>query len=482
VAGGLVAAGHAVAEERWPMSTVVEPLTAAGIRFPAGFWWGVATAAYQVEGAVAEGGRTPSIWDTFAAQPGRIEHGHTGERACDHYHRYADDVRLMAELGLTAYRFSLSWPRILPYGGTRPNVAGLDFYDRLVDELLAAGIRPAATLYHWDLPQEIEDRGGWTDRGVADRFADYAAVVAGRLGDRVLLWNTLNEPWCSAFLGYGAGLHAPGRTDHAAALTAAHHLLLAHGRAVEVLRATSPGSEIAIALNAGAVRPYSGAQEDVDAARRIDGLLNRLFFDPVLRGAYPADVQADTARVTDWSFVRDGDLEVISEPIDALGVNYYQPDLVGAAPADRPGPTQPYPTGGEVAFHPTPGPVTDMGWPIDPGGLYEILIRITRDYGPIPIYITENGAACPDRIAEDGHVHDPERIDYLRRHLSAAHRARADGVDLRGYFAWSLVDNFEWAYGYGKRFGLVHVDYRTQRRTPKDSALWYRAVIAANGF
>src|SRR4051812_3529259 len=321
VAGGVQPPVTPCHAKGWSMSTLVEATTAAGPSFPAGFWWGAATAAYQVEGAVHEDGRTPSIWDTFAAQPGRIAGGHTGERACDHYRRYAADVRLMRELGLSAYRFSVSWPRILPHGGTRPNAAGLDHYDRLVDELLTAGIRPAATLYHWDLPQEIEDAGGWTRRTVADEFAHYAAVVAGRIGDRVMLWNTLNEPWCSALLGYGAGVHAPGRTDHEAALTAVHHLLLAHGRAAEVLRATCPGAEISLALNAGAVRPYTDAPEDLNAARRIDGLLNRLFFDPVLRGEYPADVVADTARVTDWSFVRDGDLGVISEPIDALGVN-----------------------------------------------------------------------------------------------------------------------------------------------------------------
>jgi beta-glucosidase len=454
------------------VSTLVEPVADAGLRFPPGFWWGAATAAYQIEGAVAEDGRSPSIWDTYAAQPGRVAGGASGSPACDHYHRSADDVRLMAGLGLTAYRFSIAWPRIRS-GDAR----GLDFYDRLVDDLLAAGIRPVATLYHWDLPQDLEDAGGWLSRATADHFAAYTAAVAGRIGDRIALWNTLNEPWCSAFLGYGAGVHAPGRTDQAAALAAAHHLLLAHGRAAEVLRATCPSAEIAVALNAGAVRPYTQSAADHDAARRIDGLLNRLFFDPVLRGVYPADVQADTAWLTDWSFVRDGDLAVISEPIDALGVNYYQPDLVSAGR----GPDRPYPTGGTVAFHPTPGPVTGMGWPIDPTGLHEVLVRLTRDYGPIPIYITENGAAFPDRITPDGRVHDPERVDYLRRHLTAAHRALAGGVDLRGYFAWSLLDNFEWAFGYGRRFGLIHVDYPTQARTLKDSAHWYREVIAANG-
>jgi beta-glucosidase len=276
-------------------------------------------------------------------------------------------------------------------------------------------------------------------------------------------------------------VHAPGRTDYRAALTAVHHLLLAHGRAVEVLRAGSPDAQISIALNASVVRPHTTAPADLDAARKIDGLLNRIFLDPLLRGSYPADVRADTAWLTDWSFVHDGDLEIISAPLDALGVNYYQPDRVGAAPAGSPGPADPYPTGGSVAFHPTPGPVTDMGWTIDPTGLRELMVRITTDYGPIPIYVTENGAAFPDQVADNGRVHDPERIDFLREHLIAAHGALADGVDLRGYFVWSLLDNFEWAYGYGKRFGIVHVDYDSQIRTLKDSALWYRDLIAGGG-
>jgi len=458
------------------MSTLVEPTTATGLRFPAGFWWGAATAAYQVEGSVDADGRAPSIWDTFAAVPGRIDGGHTGERACDHYRRHAGDVDLMARLGLTAYRFSISWPRVLP--GGRLNSAGLDFYDRLVDDLLAAGITPTATLYHWDLPQALEDEGGWLNRSIADRFADYTAAVAGRLGDRVGMWNTLNEPWCSAFLGYGSGGHAPGRRDYAAALTAAHHLLLAHGRAAEVLRATCPDAQISIAVNAGCVRPHTDSPADHDAARKIDGLLNRIFLDPLLLGAYPADVQADTAAVSDWSFVHAGDLETISQPIDALGVNYYQPDRVSFSTE---GPADPYPTGGSVAFHQTPGPVTDMGWTIDETGLHSLLLRITRDYGPIPLYVTENGAAFTDRVTPAGAVHDPDRIDFLRRHFTAAHQAIQEGVELRGYFVWSLLDNFEWAFGYTKRFGLIHVDYETQQRTLKDSALWYSSVIAANG-
>ncbi len=459
------------------MSTLAVPQAGARLRFPAGFWWGASTAAYQIEGSAGADGRAPSIWDTFAATPGRIENGDTGTVACDHYRRYADDVRLMAELGLTAYRFSVSWPRIVPEPGGKPDHRGLDFYDRLVDELLAAEILPTATLYHWDLPQALEDRGGWAARDTAARFAEYTAVVAGRLGDRVAMWNTLNEPWCSAFLGYGAGAHAPGRTSYPDALAATHHLLLAHGRAAEILRARCPEAQVSIALNAGTVRPATGSDGDRDAARMIDGMLNRIFFDPLLRGAYPADVLADAAWATDWSFVQDGDLAEISQPLDAIGINYYQPDVVAAGA----GPQLPYPTRGRVQWRPVRGPVTGMGWSIDPDGLHEVLVRITRDYGTIPLYVTENGAAFEDEVTS-GRVHDPDRIQYLRAHLEAAHRALADGVDLRGYFAWSLLDNFEWAFGYGKRFGLIRVDFETLERTPKDSAFWYRDVIAAGGF
>jgi beta-glucosidase len=474
------------------MSALVEPSTAApveqpGLVFPPDFWWGAATASYQIEGAVAEGGRLPSIWDTFAATPGRIANGDTGERATEHYHRYRDDVALMAQIGLRAYRFSISWPRIRLAGDTGFNKAGIDFYDRLVDELLAAGITPVATLYHWDLPQELESGypgqagGGWLNRDTAYQFGEYAQVMATALGDRVGMWNTLNEPWCSAFLGYGSGNHAPGRADHRDALRATHHLLLGHGLAVQALRAHAPAGQVAIALNAGAVRPLSPAPADLDAARRIDGLLNRVFLDPLLRGCYPDDVLADTARLCDWSFVQPGDLDVISAPIDALGVNYYQPDLVSAAGLDDHDSGTPYPTGENVAFHPTPGPVTAMGWSIDPTGLRDILLRVRRDYGDIPLLVTENGAAYPDTVTE-GQVDDPERTDFIRRHLAAVHEAAAAGVDVRGYFVWSLLDNFEWAFGYGKRFGIIHVDYDTQQRTLKSSARWYQAAIAANGF
>jgi beta-glucosidase len=452
----------------------------AELAFPEDFWWGAATAAYQIEGSVAEHGRTPSIWDTFCATPGRIVGEQNGEPAADHYRRYRQDVAMMSGLGLNAYRFSISWPRVQPHGYGPENTAGSAFYDRLVDELLTAGIRPTVTLYHWDLPQALEDAGGWTNRDTAYRFAEYAQIVAGRLGDRVELWSTLNEPWCSAFLGYGSGAHAPGRIDDAGSLTAAHHLLLAHGLGSQAVRSVVPEAKMSISLNQGAVRSISAQTGDLDAARRVDGLLNRLFLDPLLRGSYPADVVADTASVTDWAFVQDGDLGTISAPLDVLGLNYYQPDLLGASTESIEGPWC-FPGSRKLAFHTSPGPVTDMGWAVDPSGLRDVLIRLGRDYPGVPLMVTENGAAFADQVGVDGQVSDPHRISYLHTHLVAAHEALSAGVDLRGYFVWSLLDNFEWALGYGKRFGLIHVDYETQARTVKDSAHWYGRVIAAGG-
>jgi beta-glucosidase len=448
-------------------------------KFPGGFWWGAATAAYQIEGAVSEDGRTPCIWDTFAQTPGKVANGDSGAPAAEHYFRYRDDVAMMADLGLGAYRFSVSWPRVRPRGGVT-NGSGLDFYDRLVDELLGKGIRPVATLYHWDLPQELEDKGGWANRETAERFAEYSNDVAARLGNRIALWNTLNEPWCSAFLGYGSGAHAPGRKNHADALKAVHHLLLGHGLATQAIRANTTDAEIALVINAGVVRPVSDDPSDVDAARRIDGLLNRIFLDPVFKGAYPEDVIEDTKAVIDWGHVEDGDLKIIAQTIDGLGLNYYQPDLVGAAAPGTGDPHGPYPTGEKVAWHRIPGPRTEMDWPVDPTGLEEVLLRVKRDYGDIPLYITENGAAYPDQVV-DGTVNDTDRIGFLNGHLKAAHEALAKGANLRGYFVWSLMDNFEWALGYGKRFGIVHVDYQTQVRTLKQSAHWYRDVITAGG-
>lgn len=458
-------------------------------QFPDGFWWGAATASYQIEGAVAEDGRGPSIWDTFSHAPGNTLNGDTGDVADDHYHRVEADLDLLAGLGLDAYRFSIAWPRVMPGGTGAVNARGLDFYDRLTDGLLARGIRPVATLYHWDLPQPLEDAGGWPVRATAEAFEGYADAVASRLGDRIAVWTTLNEPWCSAFLGYGSGVHAPGRKDPAAALAAAHHLNLAHGLAARVIRDRVPGATLSVTLNVHVTRPDTAAAADVDAARRIDAVGNRIFLGPLLGGGYPADLLADTASVTDWSFVRDGDAELIAGGVDVLGVNYYSTNRVRAAAPGRPAArndghgaseASPWPGADSVEFLPPAGPLTAMGWNIDPAGLTELLLRLHREHPGLPLMITENGSAWPDEVAPDGGVHDPQRIDYLVRHLDATLDALDAGADVRGYFAWSLLDNFEWGYGYERRFGLVYVDYATQRRIPKDSAAAY-ARIAATG-
>ena len=469
------------------------------LRFPSGFLWGAATAAYQIEGAAAEGGRTPSIWDTYSHTPGKVRNGDTGDTAADHYHRYRDDIALMSELGLQSYRFSVSWSRVQPTGRGPAVEQGLDFYRSLVDGLLEAGITPVATLYHWDLPQELEDAGGWPARDTAERFGDYAAIMAEALGDRVRLWTTLNEPWCSAFLGYGSGVHAPGRTEPASSLRAAHHLNLAHGRAVAALRAARPATaQVSVTLNLHEVRPLSDSLADREAARRIDAVGNRIFTGPILKGEYPQDLRADTAHLVDWDeLVRPGDLAAISAPIDLLGVNYYTPTLVssrlgtdgigaGTAAAtrnDAHGKSDHSPwTGSEdVVFHLPPGERTAMNWSIDPSGLYNLLTRMSREHPRLPLLVTENGAAFDDYLNPEGEVRDPERIAYLRTHLAAVHAAIADGADVRGYFLWSLMDNFEWAYGYGKRFGAVYVDYATQRRIPKSSARWYAEAIRRGG-
>ena len=453
------------------------------VAFPRDFLWGAATSAYQIEGAVAEGGRTPSIWDTFSHTPGKIAGGDTGDIAVDHYHRYRDDVALMAELGLTAYRFSVSWPRVQPGGRGPASQAGLDFYRRLVDELLAHGIAPALTLYHWDLPQELEDAGGWPERETALRFAEYVQLVGEALGDRVQQWITLNEPWCSAFLGYASGVHAPGRTDPRAALRAAHHLNLAHGLGAQALRSVLPaGARVGVSLNSQVVRPLTQDPADLDAARRIDDLACGIFHGPMLHGAYPETLLEATRSVTDWSHVRGSDLAAIAQPLDLIGLNYYTPELVSSAATQPEGPRadghgdspySPWPGSEDVVFHQTPGEQTDMGWTVDPNGLYELIMRYSREAPGVALYITENGAAYPDKVDDDGRVHDPERIAYLHSHLSAVHRAVADGAEVRGYYLWSLMDNFEWAYGYAKRFGAVYVDYATLARIPKSSAHWY---------
>ena len=470
-------------------STDTQDLNAGSLGFPDGFVWGTATAAYQIEGAAAEDGRTASIWDTFSHTPGKVLGGHTGDVAADHYHRYAADVALMGDLGVSAYRFSTSWSRIIPSGSGPVNRKGIDFYSRLVDELLAHGVAPALTLYHWDLPQELQDEGGWTARSTAERFADYAGVVAAALGDRVALWTTLNEPWCSAFLGYAAGVHAPGHTSGEEALCAVHHLLLGHGMAAQVLRTTLPAdARIAITLNPAVARPATDSSADVAAARKVDGLQNRIWLDPLFGSDYPGDVREFTASISDWSYVRDGDLAVIAAPIDLLGVNYYNPVVVrhynGAGPrasADRhgDGAGDTWPGCSDVEFLDVPGRRTAMGWPVDASGLGELLARLWRDYR-MPMAITENGAAYEDVVAADGAIHDTERVRYLREHLAAVHGALADGIDVRGYYLWSLLDNFEWAWGYSKRFGIVRVDFETQQRTLKDSGLFYSGVARTN--
>jgi beta-glucosidase len=455
------------------------------LEFPPGFVWGAATASYQIEGAATADGRTPSIWDTFSHQPDRIAGADTGDVACEHYARHREDVALMRELGLTAYRFSIGWPRVQPEGKGALNPKGVDFYSRLLDDLLHAGIEPWVTLYHWDLPQSLEDRGGWTARETAEHFAEYAQIVYARLGDRIPTWTTLNEPWCSAYLGYAAGKHAPGRQDPAAAFAAVHNLLLAHGLATQALRAAGART-LGITLNPAAVFPRDpDSAGDVAAARLVDGLHNRIFLDPMLRGEYPADVLEHVERMTTTAFLQDGDEKVIAAPIDVLGVNYYSPTYVAAEPGAPGNPM--HPGTEDVAFLPPTGALTDMGWGIEPDTLRDLLERLSRDYPGTPLLITENGAAydtgpVPDEGAPGGvRVPDADRIRYLDGHLRAAHRAIEAGVDLRGYLAWSLLDNFEWAEGYGKRFGLVHVDYRSQQRTPKDSAYWYRDVIRRGG-
>jgi beta-glucosidase len=459
---------------------------ATGLSFPPGFLWGVATAAYQVEGAATEDGRTSSIWDTFSHTPGRVVDGDTGDVACDHYHRYRGDVALMAQLGLNSYRMSLSWSRIQPGGQGPVNQAGLDFYQRLVDELLDNNITPWITLYHWDLPQPLEDAGGWPVRDTANRFAEYAALAHEALGDRVKYWTTLNEPWCSAFLGYGSGDHAPGRTEPARSVPAAHHLMLGHGLAVQAMRSQRSDSELGITLNLYAVSPFTDSPEDADAARRIDGLANRIFLDPILRGRYPNDVIQDLSRLSDFSFIRDGDMATLSTPLDVLGVNYYSRHVVGGAGPAGPAPEfwatpSSWPGSQDVQFHTRGFPVTAMGWEIDAPGLLETLIRVHDEYTDLPLYVTENGAAFDDKFGPDGSVDDPDRVAFIDAHLRACHQAIGAGVPLRGYFAWSLLDNFEWAWGYSRRFGMIYVDYPTQRRTPKASARWYAEVTRRNG-
>lgn len=446
--------------------------------FPPGFLWGAATSAYQVEGAVDADGRGPSIWDMFAAIPGAVVAGDTGEVAADHYHRYQDDVRLMAELGMRMYRFSVAWPRIQPTGSGLVNERGLDFYRRLVDALLNAGITPNLSLYHWDLPQALQDAGGWPARETALRFADYAAVVYEALHDRVPWWGTLNEPWCVALLGHAAGVHAPGVTDPVQAIRTIHHQLLGHGLAVRAMRTIDPGPRLGIVLNPAPVRAADPAPDPVVArgVRLIDGYRNRVWMEPLFQGRYPADI-AELAERFGGLPVEEGDLATISQPLDWMGVNYYHDSFV----ARHPGPDRVNPGVEGVMEVAVGAQRTDMGWPITPTGLRDLLVSIGHEYPTAPpMLVTENGAAYDDPPGPDGSIDDARRISYLEQHLLAVSDAIGDGADVRGYLVWSLLDNFEWAEGYAKRFGIVHVDFGTLRRTPRLSARWYRNVIARN--
>jgi beta-glucosidase len=441
------------------------------------FVWGVATSAYQIEGGADLDGRAPSIWDTFGATPGRIADGCDGRDGVDHRRRMREDVAILAELGVDAYRFSVSWPRVQPNGRGPANDAGVDFYRSLVDALLDAGIEPVVTLYHWDLPQALEDAGGWPERDTASRFGDYAWLVGDALGDRVTRWTTVNEPWCAAMLGYSAAVHAPGRHEAGAAVAAAHHLLLGHGIAVDALRDSTRDPEVAITLNPYPVIAATDRTEDHDAARRVDGVANRLWYDAVLLGRYPDDVLDDFSAVSNFDHVRDGDLAQIARPIDALGLNYYRRYHVRwRAGASATPPLSSWPGSPDVDLVAPPVPTTANGWAIEPEGLRDALERVAQDYEPPPLYVHESGGVFPDLRDADGTVNDYDRIEYLGAHLRAAREAIARGVDLRGFFVWSLLDNFEWAEGYRYRFGIVHVDFETMERTPKASARWYAAV------
>lgn len=441
------------------------------MQFPKEFVWGAATASYQIEGAAREDGRGESVWDRFCRVPGKVANMDNGDVACDHYHRYAEDVDLMAQLGLQSYRFSIAWPRIYPTGEGAVNHKGLDFYKRLVDKLLSKGIPPCATLYHWDLPHMLQYKGGWANRDVAYRFAEYAETVFRALSDVVPMWTTHNEPFCAAYLGYGLGIHAPGYQDWPMAIRASHHLLLSHGLAVDAFRAVAPKSgQVGITFNFSGIETASDSEEDKAAARRFDGWHHRWFLDPVFKGQYPADMLDLYGALEPLDYIAPEDLAVISRPIDFMGINYYTRAVLKHSP---------------VGFGwqglPPSAPVTDQDWEIVPEHLYRTITRIGQEWTKVPLYIHENGCAMPDVMDANGQVNDPRRIEYLHDHIAQAHRAMEAGANLQGWYVWSLLDNFEWAWGYEKRFGIVWVDYETQKRTPKASALWYRDVIARGG-
>ena len=463
--------------ERYHRRVIERP----AVEFPPGFLWGAATAAYQIEGAAREGGRGRSVWDDFSHTEGKVHQGHTGDVACDHYHRMDDDVTLMAELGLQTYRFSISWSRVMPEGRGKVNAEGIAFYHRLVERLLEHDIIPCPTLFHWDLPSGLEDIGGFRNRDTCSWFADYAAVMIQELGDRVSMWSTFNEPWCYAYLGHAAGVHAPGLRDPKAAVTVAHHELLAHGLAVQSMRAERNGLQLGIVINPSPVRREGNPPAAEEQIRRVDAIHNRWWFDGVLNGTYPADLMGDEEFGLLADAVQPGDLEHVNQPIDWIGINYYFDLLLRGVRTDdahRSLPQYPTVTGTtESEIRPVH---TDMGWPITPDGFTDLLVRLHDEYPNLPpIYITENGCAYDDPVV-DGRCADPRRIEYLDLHLRALKDAIDAGVDVRGYYQWSLMDNFEWAFGYDKRFGLVHVDFDTLDRTWRDSAHWYHDVIATN--
>jgi beta-glucosidase len=440
------------------------------LAFPKDFIWGAATASYQIEGAWEEDGKGESIWDRFSHTPGKVKNGDTGDVACDHYHRWRDDVALMKELGLKAYRFSVAWPRIFPEGRGEVNQTGLDFYSQLVDALLEAGIEPFVTLYHWDLPQILQDEGGWPERGIVDAFTEYADVVSCTLGDRIQNWITLNEPWVSAFLGYSMGYHAPGHTNQDEAIAASHHLLLSHGRTVPILRANCLDARVGITLNLSPQEPASPSVADRTAATWVDGYINRFFLDPLVGRGYPQDMVSSFGNAME--FVKPGDLEAIATPLDFLGVNYYSR---GIARSDEITEEENEP---RTVFR--GDEITEMDWEVYPRGIYNILGRLHFEYAFPALLITENGAAFVDDVGPDGTVDDPARLSYIKRHLEMIHNAIQIGVPVTGYFVWSLMDNFEWAYGYSKRFGIVYVDYPSQQRILKSSAKWYRDLLHDN--
>jgi beta-glucosidase len=444
------------------------------LQFPDSFRWGASTASYQIEGAAHEDGRGESIWDRFCSIPGKIYNNASGAIACDHYHRYQEDIQLMRELGLQAYRFSIAWPRILPTGRGHVNPAGLDFYERLVDALLTANIEPFITLFHWDLPQALQDDfGGWAGRDTAKAFVDYANIVSQRLGDRVKNWTTLNEPQVAAHVGYEYGVHAPGISNPRLAWQVAHHLLLGHGLAVPIIRANSKDAQVGITLNLSSVHGATASDRDQFAARVHDGKTNRWYIEPIFRGSYPSDIVDLLEQDNLAPQVMNGDAAIIAVPVDFLGINNYTRNVVRQRPNAAPGIAE--------HVHSNGAEYTEMNWEVYAAGLREVLVRLHQEYHVSRLYVTENGAAFPDTVSANSRVHDSRRENYYREYLTQAHVAISEGVPLAGYFAWSLMDNFEWSEGYSKRFGITYVDYATQKRIIKDSGYWYRDTIAANG-